>query len=172
MKKYLWNLISDMIEACSSKHITYTKDAKHMHQIVDEDRCPGCKATLGDLYEIQQVGCPKCYDHFGKSIDIILNECQFGVKHKGKKPINIDDFVGNLEKDMHDLIHSEKYEEAAKIRDKIKYLRSMETEYKKLKAQIDYIVNNNNFEQAESLKLYDAQLESLRIKIKEFIHSN
>ena len=95
------------------------------------------------------LGCADCYDMFEDKIDQVLKNMQGSIKHVGRKPLNIEEKMKNtgenkanvnsqnskaekdkkvsqvdelesLKRELNVAIQEERYEDAAKIRDKIK----------------------------------------------------
>ncbi len=48
--------------------------------------CKNCGTYLSDFYRTGMLGCPKCYDAFGKEISDAIKEIQAGDLHVGKVP--------------------------------------------------------------------------------------
>jgi len=78
------------------------------------------------------VGCDKCYEAFGKTIDTILSKIQPSTVHKGKlngvegKKIQHHNTIKNLKEELQRAILDENYEQAAVLRDKIKEFETKE----------------------------------------------
>lgn len=91
--------------------------------------CPQCNITLIEILNLGKVGCGNCYDYFNKELSPVIHAVQAGnLRHQGKSPKvfkQIKD-IKILEEKMNNIIKEEKYEEAAKIRDLIKELKSSE----------------------------------------------
>lgn len=106
-------------------------------------QCEKCKMTYDEFVNTSKFGCDNCYEVFSENIDPILkrlhgNNQYMGRKishrpeEKGKeKPIlvekvkkidNKNEEITKLKAEIKKMIKEEKYEEAAKIRDKIKKL--------------------------------------------------
>ena len=69
--------------------------------------CPTCGSSL-DFYERNgRFACPDCYTSFGDSVDAMLKKIHGSSRHK-------------------EAVENEKYEEAAKLRDKIKAIEGGE----------------------------------------------
>ena len=94
--------------------------------------CPGCGSTIHDILGSGKIGCPKCYSFFHQEFGTLVSGAQNGpTKHKGKVPKSQEEMT--VEKIQMDIeyseyvlaqsIEQENYEDAAKIRDKIKRLK-------------------------------------------------
>ncbi|UCG91174.1 MAG: UvrB/UvrC motif-containing protein [candidate division WOR-3 bacterium] len=85
--------------------------------------CSGCYLSLAEFKRTGRFGCSKCVDSFGSYIKNLIKKVQQSDKHIGrttrpgeKKGMEIFKLRGQLKK----ALESEAYEEAAKIRDKLK----------------------------------------------------
>ena len=84
-------------------------------------RCENCGTTLKEFEKYALVGCPACYDFFADVIFSQKNSMQ--SKGTGKKSIKKSStFMERLENRLKRAVETEDFEEAAKIRDKIKDL--------------------------------------------------
>lgn len=91
-------------------------------------KCPTCGFTYQDFKKIGRLGCGNCYETFKKQLDPLLKRIHGANRHTGKvslmagntvkEHIAIQDLKVQLEK----AILSEKFEEAVKLRDKIREL--------------------------------------------------
>lgn len=92
--------------------------------------CPHCSLDLQTLLSTGRIGCAHCYKHFHLVIKSMSQQVQNqAVQHIGKTPkaCMVEADVADLEKEMSLAIKEERYEEAAKLRDQIKALRSSTT---------------------------------------------
>lgn len=101
--------------------------------MVEEDKkeksCPVCGLKFIDFEKSGFLGCPDCYKTFKEELRPILLNFHGNVKHVGKKKgekFSIESFYENklkrLKKELEYAIEEERYEDAAKIRDKINEL--------------------------------------------------
>ncbi len=92
--------------------------------------CPTCGFTQADFKKTGRLGCPECYDHFGDGLETLLKSMHKGPRHTGKTPREprpprpTAHQIQNLQKELEAAIAVENYEEAARLRDKIKALRA------------------------------------------------
>ncbi|MCL1936692.1 MAG: UvrB/UvrC motif-containing protein [Defluviitaleaceae bacterium] len=99
---------------------------KEKEKEVNDISCEGCSLTLYEFKKIGKLGCGKCYESFKKDINNIIEKIQWSEKHKGKIPktnaasLIIKKEIETLKEELKNHIDLEQYEEAAKIRDKIK----------------------------------------------------
>ncbi|MDD3570813.1 MAG: UvrB/UvrC motif-containing protein [Lachnospiraceae bacterium] len=94
-------------------------------------KCPLCGQTYEEFKKLGKLGCVSCYSTFSKNLDHTLKSIHGSTEHKGKIPQKSGGKMlakrekENLKRQLAVAIEKEEYEEAAKIRDKI---RSMEKE--------------------------------------------
>jgi protein arginine kinase activator len=94
--------------------------------------CPQCALKLSDFRRSGRVGCEKCYDAFHDILKEVLEKAHTGkTKHVGRGPGPVGEATGRredlaaLQRRLRAAIESESYEEAARLRDRI---RSLEAE--------------------------------------------
>jgi len=97
-------------------------------------KCPRCGLTYEDFKKVGRLGCGECYSAFKEALMPLLKRIHGSTQHYGKSPKKVTRLV-KAKTDMQDLktrlqkaIQLEEFEEAAKLRDKIR-----ETEKKKSK---------------------------------------
>lgn len=98
--------------------------------------CKNCNLTYADFKKVGRLGCSECYSAFRNNLEPLLKRIHGSTTHVGKAPQEskseekkIDDKemqpVDNLTKLktlLQEAIKSERFEEAAKLRDKIREL--------------------------------------------------
>jgi len=91
-------------------------------------KCSFCGIDLRTIKKIGRVGCGNCYSEFKDILFPVIKSIQGSLENKGKIPVNTSRKI-RLEKSIRDLkrklqneIIIENFEEAAKIRDRIKKL--------------------------------------------------
>jgi len=89
-------------------------------------QCTNCKMKYEDFRKLGRLGCSQCYDTFKESLEPLLKKIHGSSQHLGKGPMR-DDEGFKTKKELQDLylklrkaIQTEAFEEAAKIRDRIK----------------------------------------------------
>jgi len=87
------------------------------------EKCPACGYTLDTLNKTGRLGCAVCYEKFSGSLEAALQESQKAMTHVGKRPGRKKASCEELEAEMQQLIRTEQYEEAAKLRDRIAKLK-------------------------------------------------
>ncbi len=91
-------------------------------------KCKICQNTLETLKNTGKIGCINCYSVFRDKLDFIFNNIQAKNVHTGKMPKNLEtykpsiDTIKLLKQNLNLAIQNEDYEEAIKIRDKIREL--------------------------------------------------
>ncbi len=94
----------------------------------EEKLCDQCKSTYSRFKETGRVGCYKCYDTFKEEFIPLIKRIQGSTEHVGKVPrkiggpLKIRKEIKSLREDLNKAIGNEEFEEAAKLRDKIKEL--------------------------------------------------
>ncbi len=93
-----------------------------------EQACPECGTDVGTVLESGMVGCAKCYEHFGKQVESLLEGIHWALRHKGKTA-HVNDARMRLRNDLQtkrlllrSVLQAENYEEAARLRDEIRIL--------------------------------------------------
>lgn len=96
-------------------------------------KCPHCGMTYLEFKKLGRLGCAEDYDVFKNGIDQLIEKIHGTTQHRGKIPLNAPKTVHKeaeikkLQQELEQMVREEKFEEAAKVRDKIK-------EYKKGKS--------------------------------------
>ena len=100
--------------------------------------CSGCGTTWDKIRHDGRVGCATCYFEFREQLSGVMARVQRGETHTGKTPRSIekrqhrlqhlrkrrDNQLAVLQARLQNAVASEKYEEAARLRDKIKIVTS------------------------------------------------
>lgn len=95
--------------------------------------CPVCGFTHADFKKTGRLGCSVCWETFEAGLAPVLKAMHKGDRHVGKVPgkaahtIAIRDRIKELTDELDQAVRTEKYEEAARIRDEI---RGLETSLK------------------------------------------
>ena len=99
---------------------------KHEEDEGPEITCPVCGITFSEFRSKGRFGCPNDYVVFKERLDTLLEKVHGSTQHIGKTPPRMDTSIARqrelmvLREKLDRLIKKEAYEEAAKIRDKIK----------------------------------------------------
>jgi protein arginine kinase activator len=91
-------------------------------------KCTNCGMEYEEFLKSSRVGCAQCYQAFQEKLDPIIKRLHGNVEHHGKVPvrvsskINIPNEIDKLKQLLDECVKKEEYEEAAKIRDRIRAL--------------------------------------------------
>ncbi len=91
--------------------------------------CLSCGFTPADFKRMGRFGCPSCYTNFKPIIGPMLQNMHKDTQHRGKVParslerVNLQRHLEELEQNLQEAIKTERYEEAARIRDEINQVR-------------------------------------------------
>lgn len=132
-------------------------------EIKKELKCKECGKTFSQVKEEGHLECDSCYPTFGP---LVLNNLRRLTgeplesekpktklkKPSEKKPKNIEDFLRKLEASLNQSIKKEHYEDAAKLRDKIKSVKEVLEKVKSVREKIKELVKAERFEEAKEIK--------------------
>lgn len=91
--------------------------------------CPSCGISFSEICEKSRVGCGECYNAFRSRLVRPLKQIHGNVVHTGKIPkragskLSLDREIEKLESELSSAVMKQEFEQAAKLRDKIKELR-------------------------------------------------
>lgn len=105
---------------------------------IQSKRCPKCSMTWDRLRQDGRAGCPACYTAFAAELKGVLERSQRALQHTGKAPraaekrqrrldhlrARRDHQLELLQRRLQECVDAERFEEAAKLRDKIKAVSS------------------------------------------------
>lgn len=111
-------------------------------------KCPTCGMTVDRLRQNMRVGCANDYEVFKEELGPLLKKIHGTAVHVGKTPADVDGEIrgevdkakleaiaekreadlAKLRKDLDVVVKSEKYEEAAKLRDQIRTIEKDKVE--------------------------------------------
>ena len=94
-------------------------------------KCANCNITYEDFRKAGRLGCSRCYESFRKYLSPLLRKIHGSTRHAGKRPqVKVQkgsrrtkapvDTVTDLKAKLQKAVQQEAYEEAARLRDKIK----------------------------------------------------
>lgn len=100
---------------------------------VVRNKCPQCGLTYEDFKKIGRLGCGECYTVFKSSLAPLLKRIHGSQQHIGKSPNPVAVKESKLSSKLHEEVEAarlelqkavkrEEFEEAAALRDKIKFL--------------------------------------------------
>ena len=121
-------------DASSSDAMSNSQNAS----LVPSVRCPKCGTTWDRLKQDGRAGCAACYVAFADDVTKVLERMQKSAIHEGKTPrsaekrqkrllhlrLRRDHRLEMLQRRLDESLQKEDYEEAAKLRDKIKVVTS------------------------------------------------
>lgn len=94
--------------------------------------CPSCQMPLSEFSKTGKLGCSECYNAFRPQMKQVLRSIHGNVIHNGKIPHNAEGKLKakreleTLKLKLNDAIAAERFEDAAKLRDKIKQISQRE----------------------------------------------
>lgn len=107
-----------------------TKDAAGVTAKTVALTCGKCQLSYDEFRKLGRLGCGHCYISFKEHLEPLLKKIHGSSHHlgkmiaKGKKPSAVfkakKDDLTSLRQDLQEAIHSEDFEKAAQIRDKIR----------------------------------------------------
>ena len=95
-------------------------------------KCPRCGLTYEDFKRVGRLGCGECYSAFKEALLPLLKRIHGSTQHYGKSPtkkttrtprsVKAKNDLQELKEKLQKAIQLEEFEEAAKVRDKIRGL--------------------------------------------------
>ncbi|MBN3038600.1 MAG: UvrB/UvrC motif-containing protein [Candidatus Omnitrophica bacterium] len=96
-----------------------------------ETKCPNCSLSYEDFRRIGRLGCSECYEAFKDSLGVLLKRIHGSTQHLGCAPLKKEKETKKQQSEIEVLksklqraIKMEEFEEAARLRDKIRALES------------------------------------------------
>ena len=92
------------------------------------ERCEECGLTYAQFSKLGRFGCSSCYRHFSERLDPLFRRVHGSTAHIGKVPKRTGSVLQQkrdleeLKKELTEFIQREEFEQAAKIRDRIREL--------------------------------------------------
>ncbi|MCK4262103.1 UvrB/UvrC motif-containing protein [bacterium] len=89
-------------------------------------KCPQCGMTYSDFKKIGRLGCGQCYNTFKESLAPLLKRVHGSNEHVGKSPalagkaMRTTQQLRQLKEKLQRAIQREEFEEAARLRDRIR----------------------------------------------------
>ena len=112
-------ILSSLMEAHAEKDLPFLNDVT----------CPNCGTTYAEFRRLGRLGCARDYTVFKQALIPFLERIHGATTHKGKAPRKAPRDTGQaaellkLRRELNAAIADEKYEEAARLRDRIRKLR-------------------------------------------------
>lgn len=91
-------------------------------------KCPKCGLTYEDFKKVGRLGCGECYTAFKDALVPLLKRIHGSTQHFGKSPrkalkiVKAKNELQELKEKLQKAIQKEEFEEAAKLRDKVREL--------------------------------------------------
>jgi protein arginine kinase activator len=125
-----------LCEECAHKYLYEEKTPKLPKGADDEDdphalnqrECPVCGLKFVEFRNSGRLGCPHDYQEFREELTPLLENIHGETRHCGKTPRRLPQTkhtqleLVQLRKQLHQAVTQEAYEEAAKLRDRIRQL--------------------------------------------------
>jgi protein arginine kinase activator len=111
------------------KQMSANKAAAELKEL-DQQTCPVCGISFYDFRSRGRLGCPNDYDCFAKQLDTLIINIHGIQEHVGKTPKQTSTDTSHrtllikLRRDLNEAIQLEEYEQASKLRDKIKEIET------------------------------------------------
>lgn len=92
------------------------------------ERCQECGLTYEQFHQTGRLGCPDCYHYLSPRLDPLIRRIQGSSQHRGKVPrraggnLRVRREIENLRAQLQQLIQQEEFENAARVRDRIRDL--------------------------------------------------
>ncbi|WP_226585846.1 UvrB/UvrC motif-containing protein [Halobacillus litoralis] len=103
----------------------------HSYKRKETLKCPNCGLTYDEFAHIGKFGCAECYNTFDERLNPILRRVHSGnTLHDGKIPkreggnLHLKKEIEQYKTNLRQLIEQEEFEEAAKVRDRVRSLES------------------------------------------------
>lgn len=91
-------------------------------------RCENCGLSYAQFAKLGRFGCSSCYTYFNDRLDPLFKRVHGNIAHVGKVPrraggrVRYKREIEKLKRELQTRIEQEEFEEAAKIRDRIREL--------------------------------------------------
>ena len=125
--------IADLLAALSDVEAHPAESQTAAGLPVSKAKCAQCGMAYEDFKKVGRLGCSECYGAFKNSLAPLLKRIHGSNQHVGKSPspaaakelkVNskIHDELDKAKEELQKAVKKEEFEEAAAIRDKIKFL--------------------------------------------------
>ncbi|GAB4155142.1 MAG: UvrB/UvrC motif-containing protein [Planctomycetota bacterium] len=94
----------------------------------EQAACPGCGLAQAEFRQKGRLGCPRCYETFREDLIPLLQRVHEASSHKGRLPSTspspkaraVAGELSELRRRLEEAVKSERYEEAARLRDELR----------------------------------------------------
>jgi protein arginine kinase activator len=99
----------------------------------ERNLCPNCGSSLAEISSAGRMGCAECYSYFARELEPYLSRIHGSATHTGKVPKSVSPKrnlmreAERLKKELNEAVVKQEYEQAAKLRDRLKELEGGET---------------------------------------------
>jgi len=104
--------------------------ARSQSEKIGKVKCPACGFDYSDFKKAGRFGCAECYTAFEAQLIPLLRQIHGSTQHDGKAPSQVGPKaimrkeLIDLKEELSNAINDERYEDAARIRDRIKALET------------------------------------------------
>lgn len=93
----------------------------------EDVKCPECGISFSEFRKEGRLGCGRCYQAFSAGLLSLIGNIQHGEMHEGKVPASARSHspsaaLKRLKADLARAVSEERFEEAARLRDRIRQL--------------------------------------------------
>jgi protein arginine kinase activator len=112
-------------------------DASQLFTEKQTEKCAQCGFSHSDFQKLGRLGCSECYRTFKKQITPLLKRVHGSSQHVGNVPpaikgsASVRENLSRLRQELKTVISKEKFEEAARLRDKIREIEKNITQTEK-----------------------------------------
>lgn len=97
--------------------------------VPEHERCPKCGLTSAEFQRISRFGCEKCYEVFAPALDAWFEKIHGASSHRGRLPGAPEEpaatpsarEIAELQERLASAIREEDFEEAARLRDRLRF---------------------------------------------------
>jgi protein arginine kinase activator len=87
-----------------------------------EPACPECGFTMAQYRDLNLLGCPACWTHLWPQIEPMVRRFHGTIHHAGRSAQGPDPVRTTLERDLAAAVAEERFEDAARLRDRLRHL--------------------------------------------------
>lgn len=125
--------IADLLAALSDVETQAPPSASGVVAAAPKNKCADCGLTYEDFKKVGRLGCSECYSAFKVSLLPLLKRIHGSNQHMGKTPdatamkdakqsLKLGEDLEAVKQELLKAVKREEFEEAAALRDKIKFL--------------------------------------------------